>query len=43
MNFVIKDFKIIDIKVRDYSNDKNDNWISFIDNHRINMDLYENN
>lgn len=42
-NILIKDFKIVDMKMRDYSNDKTTNRDNITTDHRINMDLYENN
>lgn len=40
---LIKNFKIVDIKVKDYSNDKIIDRSNINTNHHIDMDLYENN
>lgn len=42
-NILIKDFNIVDMKMRDYSNDKTNNRANIATDHRIDMDLYENN
>ena len=42
-NILIKDFKIVDMKMKDYSNDKTTNRANIASDHRIDMDLYENN
>lgn len=42
-NILIKDFKIVDTRVRDCSNDKTTNRDNIASDHRIDMDLYENN
>lgn len=43
VNILIKDFEIVDMKMRDYSNDKTINRANIATDHRIGMDLYENN
>lgn len=42
-NILIKDFKIVDMKMRDCSNDKTTNRANIASDRRINMDLYEDN